>query len=50
MAYKGLAPNYVGLYQFNVVVPNVASSDSVRLVFTLAGQDVSQTLFLPVQN
>jgi uncharacterized protein (TIGR03437 family) len=27
-AYDGLAPNYVGLYQFNLVVPAVAASDT----------------------
>ena len=28
VTYKGLAPNFVGLYQFNVTVPNVADGDS----------------------
>ncbi len=48
--YFGLAPGAVGLYQFNVIVPNVAASDSVALSFTLAGTSGSQVLFIPVQN
>jgi len=31
------APNYVGLYQFNVVVPALADSDLVPLTFNLGG-------------
>jgi uncharacterized protein (TIGR03437 family) len=31
--YSGLAPNYAGLYQFNVVVPNVAANNKVPLTF-----------------
>ena len=32
-SYYGLAPGFVGLYQFNVVVPNVAAGDAVPLTF-----------------
>jgi uncharacterized protein (TIGR03437 family) len=32
-AYWGLAPNYTGLYQFNVVVPKVASNNALPLSF-----------------
>jgi uncharacterized protein (TIGR03437 family) len=49
-SYSGLAPNFVGLYQFNVVVPNVANSDLVPLTFKLNGASGSQTLFLAVHN
>jgi uncharacterized protein (TIGR03437 family) len=35
LPYDGLAPNFVGLYQFNVVAPNIAASDSVPLTFSL---------------
>jgi uncharacterized protein (TIGR03437 family) len=49
IAYSGLAPNYVGLYQFNVVVPNVAASDQVPLTFSLGGASGSQTLYIAVQ-
>ena len=48
--YFGLAPGAVGLYQFNVVVPNVPPSDSVPLTFTLGGTTGSQVLFITVQN
>jgi uncharacterized protein (TIGR03437 family) len=48
--YAGLAPNYVGLYQFNIVVPNVAASDAVPLTFTLDGASGTQTLYIAVQN
>src|ERR1039457_7710377 len=44
--YAGFAPGYVGLYQFNVVVPNVAASDTVPLTFTLAGAAGPQNLVI----
>src|SRR5260370_21446062 len=50
VTYAGFAPGYVGLYQFNVVVPNVAASDSVPLTFTLGGASGPQNLFIAVQN
>jgi uncharacterized protein (TIGR03437 family) len=48
--YDGLAPSAVGLYQFNLVVPNVTASDSVPVTFTLAGIAGTQTLYIAVQN
>jgi uncharacterized protein (TIGR03437 family) len=48
--YSGLAPQAVGLYQFNVVVPNVTGSDTVPLTFTLGGVSGAQTLYVAVQN
>jgi uncharacterized protein (TIGR03437 family) len=50
LSYFGLAPNFVGLYQFNVVVPNVANNDLVPLAFKLNGASGSQTLFTAVHN
>jgi uncharacterized protein (TIGR03437 family) len=50
LEYNGLAPNAVGLYQFNVVVPNVAASDTVPVTFTLGGVGSTQTLYIAVQN
>jgi uncharacterized protein (TIGR03437 family) len=50
VSYAGLAPGFVGLYQFNIVVPNVAPSDAVPLTFTLGGFSGSQTLFIAVGN
>jgi len=49
VTYAGLAPNAVGLYQFNVVVPSVPPSDAVPLTFTLGGVSGTQTLFTAVQ-
>ena len=52
--YYGLAGNFVGLYEFYVVVPGVANSDLVPLTFTLgAGSPPvtgTQTLYTAVHN
>jgi len=37
LQYWGLAPSLVGVYQFNVVVPNVPASDAVPVSFSLGG-------------
>ena len=51
LTYEGLAPNFVGLYQFNVVVPpSLASSDTVPLTFNVGGNTGSQTLYTAVHN
>lgn len=50
VVYAGLAPTAVGLYQFNVVVPNIAPSDAVPLTFTLGGAAGLQTLYIAVQD
>jgi uncharacterized protein (TIGR03437 family) len=50
VTYAGLSPGFVGLYQFNVVVPNVATSDTVPLAFTLGGAAGPQNLVIAVQN
>jgi uncharacterized protein (TIGR03437 family) len=50
LPYAGLAPGFVGLYQFNVVVPNIGASDAAPLTFTLNGVSGSQTLAIPVEN
>jgi uncharacterized protein (TIGR03437 family) len=49
-SYAGLAPGFVGLYQFNVTVPNVAASDLVPVTFTLGGFSGTQTLYIAVGN
>jgi uncharacterized protein (TIGR03437 family) len=49
VAYSGLAPNYVGLYQFNVVVPNVAAGNA-PLTFTLGGVPSTQPLSIAIGN
>ncbi len=48
-AYAGLAPGYTGLYQFNVVVPDVPASDLVPVTFTLNGNPGKQALYIAVQ-
>lgn len=48
--YAGLTPSFVGLYQFNVVVPNIPASDTTPLTFTLNGTPGTQTLSLFIGN
>lgn len=48
--YAGLTPTFVGLYQFNVVVPNIPASDTTPLTFTLNGTPGTQTLNLFIGN
>ena len=48
--YFGLAPNLVGVYQFNVVVPDVLDNDLVPLTFKLGGVAGTQTLFTAVHH
>jgi uncharacterized protein (TIGR03437 family) len=49
-AYSGLAPNYTGLYQFNIVVPDVGSGSAVPVTFALGGTNGTQTLYIAVQD
>jgi uncharacterized protein (TIGR03437 family) len=49
-AYYGLAPGFVGLYQFNIPIPQVANSDLVPITFKIAGTAGSQTLYTAVHN
>jgi uncharacterized protein (TIGR03437 family) len=48
LQHSGLAPGALGLYQFNVVVPDVAAGDIVPLTFTLGGAAAGQTLYIAV--
>jgi uncharacterized protein (TIGR03437 family) len=50
LPYAGLAPNFVGLYQFNVVIPNIPNSDLAPVTTTLNGTAGPQTLFLAVKQ
>jgi uncharacterized protein (TIGR03437 family) len=50
LMYKGLAPDLVGVYQFNVVVPEMADSDAVPFTFMLGGQGGTQTLWIAVRH
>ena len=49
VSYWGLVAPFVGLYQFNVVVPSVPSNDLTPISFTLGGMPGSQTLYTAVQ-
>ena len=49
VSYGGLAPNLVGVYQFNVVVPPGVPSGDQALRVTVDGQPISQSLVIPVQ-
>jgi uncharacterized protein (TIGR03437 family) len=48
--YAGLAPGYVGLYQFNIEVPQVPDNDLVPLTFTLGGVPGTQALYTAVHQ
>jgi uncharacterized protein (TIGR03437 family) len=50
VSYSGLSPNYTGLYQFDVVVPNVATNNAEPISIALGGVKGSQTLYIAVQN
>jgi uncharacterized protein (TIGR03437 family) len=51
LAYQGLAPSAIGLYQFNVVVPpSIVNSDAVPLTFNIGGNTGSQNLYTAVHN
>jgi len=50
LSFAGLAPGATGLYQFNLVVPNVPDNPAVPLTFSLTGTIPSQTLFIAVQH
>jgi uncharacterized protein (TIGR03437 family) len=46
----GLASGFVGLYQFDVVVPSVPDNTLVPVTFTLAGSLGTQTLYTTVRQ
>jgi len=48
-SYAGLAPNYTGLYQFNVTVPSLPSGNAT-FTFSLGGTAGTQKLFIAVGN
>ena len=49
VTYQGLAPEEVGVYQFNVVVPSNAPSGDLALQVTQNGVALPQTLYISVQ-
>jgi uncharacterized protein (TIGR03437 family) len=50
VAYAGLSPGAVGLYQFNVTVPEVENNDAVPVTFQLGGTAGGQTLYIAVRR
>ena len=48
--YAGLTPGSVGLYQFNIVVPDIPANDQAPLVVSLGGGAPLQTLYLYIGN
>ena len=50
ITYFGLSPGFVGLYQFDVVVPAVSDNDLVPLTFNLGGAAGTQTLYIAVHQ
>ena len=48
--YAGLTQGSVGLYQFNVVVPNVPANDLTPITFSLGGVAGKQTLYTAIGN
>jgi uncharacterized protein (TIGR03437 family) len=49
-SYSGLAPAAVGLYQFNLTVPNISGSDSVPVTFNVGGVSGTQVLYIAIQS
>ena len=50
VTYAGLTEGVVGLYQFNVVVPNIPANDNTPLTFSLNGTAGQQTMSLFIGN
>ena len=50
VSYAGLAPGMIGLYQFNVVVPNTTPGDAVPLTFSVGPTAGEQVLYTAVQQ
>jgi uncharacterized protein (TIGR03437 family) len=50
VSYAGLAPGMIGLYQFNVVVPDTTPGDAVPLTFEVGLSTGQQVLYTAVQR
>jgi uncharacterized protein (TIGR03437 family) len=50
LAYAGLASTYTGLYQINVVVPQIATNPAAPITIRLGTLTSSQTLYIAVQD
>lgn len=47
---SSLTVGFLGLYQFDIMVPNVAASDAVPFTFTFNGTPGTQQLLIPIGN
>jgi uncharacterized protein (TIGR03437 family) len=50
ITYQGLAPGYVGLYQFNVTVPNIPANNNAPVALMVNGSPVPQKLVVAIGN
>jgi uncharacterized protein (TIGR03437 family) len=50
ISYAGLAPGAVGLYQFNIAVPDVPDNDAAPLTLSLGGAPGAQQLVIAVRR
>ena len=50
LAYQGLAPNFVGLYEFYINVPTGLADGDYKIAVTQSGTALPQTMYLTVQN
>jgi uncharacterized protein (TIGR03437 family) len=50
VSFAGLVQGFLGLYQFNVVIPKVTAGDAVPFTFSLNGTAGKQTLVVPIGN
>ena len=50
VTYDGLAPSFVGLYQFNVVVPQVPDNLLTPVSLSLGGVGGKQTLYIAIKQ
>jgi len=49
VSYAGLAPGTVGLYQFNVVVPDIPAGEAVPVTFVVNGNPGQQILYTAIE-
>jgi uncharacterized protein (TIGR03437 family) len=49
LTYQGLSPNYVGLYQFNIIVPTLPDGD-YQINVAQGGVPLTQIFYLTVHN
>jgi uncharacterized protein (TIGR03437 family) len=50
VSYQGFAPGYVGLYQFNVLVPSIAANTNAPIIMTVNGAAIPQKLVIAIGN